>query len=72
MMQQPMTVLPSPAAKRKAASEFIKAATGVLVPFSTDQAFRGYLKDGILLCRMANTVWPGAVGQVRQSLQDSC
>jgi hypothetical protein len=60
----PVSVMLSPAAKRKTASEFIQATTGVFVQFSSDQLFRGALKDGVLLCRMANTVWHGAVAQV--------
>jgi hypothetical protein len=60
----PVSVMLSPAAKRKTASEFIQATTGVFVQFSSDQLFRGALKDGVLLCRMANTVWHGGIAQV--------
>jgi hypothetical protein len=57
--------LPSLAAKRKAASQFIRDCTGVSPPFATDQGFRAVLKDGVLLCKVINTVWPEAVKQVR-------
>lgn len=60
----PVAIMLSPAAKRKAASEFIQATTGVFVPFSSDQSFRGVLKDGVLLCRMANALWDGIIAQV--------
>eukprot|EP00878_Enallax_costatus_P036852 GHUV01041424.1.p1 GENE.GHUV01041424.1~~GHUV01041424.1.p1 ORF type:complete len:530 (+),score=202.45 GHUV01041424.1:411-2000(+) len=52
----PGTVL-SPAARRKAASNFLSQATGVFVPFASDQDFRGALKDGVLLCKVAVAVW---------------
>eukprot|EP00879_Flechtneria_rotunda_P018099 GHRR01018977.1.p1 GENE.GHRR01018977.1~~GHRR01018977.1.p1 ORF type:complete len:641 (+),score=222.53 GHRR01018977.1:337-2259(+) len=47
---------------RKAASDFLQATTGIFVPFSTDTAFRSALRDGVLLCRLASTVWgPGTI-----------
>lgn len=61
---RPNQALPSLAAKRKAACEFIRASTGMAPPYATDQAFRAALKDGVLLCKLANTVWPGIVQQV--------
>jgi hypothetical protein len=61
----PNQALPSLAAKRKAASHFIRDCTGVSPPFATDQVFRAALKDGVLLCKVVNTVWPEAVKQVR-------
>jgi hypothetical protein len=61
---KPNQALPSLAAKRKAASGFIKAVTGQAIPFATDQSFRAALKDGVLLCKLANAVWPGTVKQV--------
>lgn len=64
MAPGPVATALSPAAKRKAASEFVQATTGVFVPFSSDQSFRGALKDGVLLCRMVNTLWPGINAQV--------
>ncbi|WIA16158.1 hypothetical protein OEZ85_012873 [Tetradesmus obliquus] len=63
MAPGPVATTLSPAAKRKAASEFVQATTGVFVPFSSDQSFRGALKDGVLLCRMVNTLWPGINAQ---------
>jgi hypothetical protein len=60
----PNQALPSLAAKRKAASEFLRSSTGVALPYATDQAFRAALKDGVLLCRLANALWPGIVAQV--------
>lgn len=55
--------------RRKAASEFVQAATGVFVPYASDAAFRAGLKDGVLLCRVANTVWGGACAiKVRDSV----
>ncbi|KAF8055758.1 KIN14F [Scenedesmus sp. PABB004] len=53
----------SPAAARRAASEFLRSTTGMLVPFASDADFRAALRDGVLLCRMASTVWGGAVAQ---------
>lgn len=61
---KPNQALPSLAAKRKAASQFIKECTGVAPPYATDQGFRAALKDGLLLCKVVNTVWPDAVKQV--------
>eukprot|EP00878_Enallax_costatus_P036059 GHUV01040351.1.p1 GENE.GHUV01040351.1~~GHUV01040351.1.p1 ORF type:complete len:697 (+),score=225.05 GHUV01040351.1:411-2501(+) len=61
----PGTVL-SPAARRKAASNFLSQATGVFVPFASDQDFRGALKDGVLLCKVAVAVWGDEQCQVRQ------
>eukprot|EP00775_Hariotina_reticulata_P005972 gene5972-6211_t len=53
----PLSATPSTQlARRKAASEVIQAATGVAVQFETDQAFRNSLKDGMLLCKMANAL----------------
>lgn len=60
----PNQALPSLAAKRKAASQFIKQCTGVSPPYATDQGFRAALKDGVLLCKVVNIVWPDAVKQV--------
>lgn len=56
--------LPSLAAKRKAASQFVKECTGIAPPYATDQLFRAALKDGVLLCKVVNSVWPNAVQEV--------
>jgi hypothetical protein len=56
--------LPSLAAKRKAASQFVRECTGIAPPYATDQLFRAALKDGVLLCKVVNAVWPNAVKEV--------
>lgn len=63
----PNQALPSLAAKRKAASQFIRDCTGVSPPYATDQGFRTALKDGVLLCKVVNTVWPDAVKQILEA-----
>jgi hypothetical protein len=68
----PNQALPSLAAKRKAASQFIRDCTGVSPPYATDQGFRTALKDGVLLCKVVNTVWPDAVKQVRPCVSPVC
>lgn len=56
-----IAVMYSPAARRRAAAEFVQATTGHEVRHLTDYEFRERLKDGVLLCRMANTAFKGGV-----------
>lgn len=48
----------------QAAADYVRAATGVAVPASSERAFRGALRDGVLLCALANAAFPGAVHEV--------
>jgi len=49
----------------KAASAYIQAVTGCEVPHADGGAFCAALRDGVLLCQLANAVAPGIVPQVR-------
>lgn len=52
------------ASRRAAAAEWIRAQTGIEVPADTDFVFRQALRDGIALCRLLNSLRPGAVSKV--------
>ena len=56
-------------AGRRAAAEWIEELTGIALPTSSDHAFRGALRDGILLCKVLNILRPGIIPQVAQPLQ---
>ena len=47
--------------RRKAAADWAEGLTGVALPVAADTTFRGALRDGILLCRILNTLRPGAI-----------
>lgn len=51
-------------ARRRAAAEWIESLTGIALPTSSDHAFRGALRDGILLCKVLNILRPGIILQV--------
>ena len=51
-------------ARRRAAAEWIEDLTGIALPTSSDHAFRGALRDGILLCKVLNIIRPGVIPQV--------
>lgn len=51
-------------ARRRAAAEWIESLTGIALPTSSDHAFRGALRDGILLCKVLNILRPGIIPQV--------
>ena len=53
-------------ARRRAAAEWIENLTGIALPTSSDHAFRGALRDGILLCKVLNTIRPGIIPQVAE------
>ena len=52
------------ASRRIAAAEWIAAQTGIQVPHDTDFLFRQALRDGVALCRLLNSLRPGAVSKV--------
>lgn len=52
--------------KRREAAEWIKQLSGIDVPYSSDNYFRAALKDGVILCRILNSVVPGFVPKVRR------
>ena len=54
-------------ARRRAAAEWIEELTGIALPTSSDHAFRGALRDGILLCKVLNILRPGIISQVAQA-----
>ena len=55
--------------KRAVAAEFVSDVTGTEIPCASDLAFRQALHhDGLLLCKLANVVWPGIISQVRTHL----
>ena len=54
-------------ARRRAAAEWIESLTGIALPTSSDHAFRGALRDGILLCKVLNILRPGIIPQVSAS-----
>ncbi len=56
-------------ARRRAAAEWIEELTGIALPTSSDHAFRGALRDGILLCKVLNILRPGIIPQVAQPMQ---
>lgn len=56
-------------ARRRAAAEWIESLTGIALPTSSDHAFRGALRDGILLCKVLNILRPGIIPQVSASRQ---
>lgn len=51
-------------ARRRAAAEWVEDLTGIALPTSSDHAFRGALRDGILLCKVLNILRPGSIPQV--------
>ncbi|KAL0030034.1 hypothetical protein WJX79_002301 [Trebouxia sp. C0005] len=53
-------------ARRRAAAEWIEELTGIALPTSSDHAFRGALRDGILLCKVLNILRPGIIPQVQE------
>ncbi|MEW5299266.1 MAG: hypothetical protein WDW36_002299 [Sanguina aurantia] len=55
--------------KRREAAEWIKQLSGIDVPYSSDNYFRAALKDGVILCRILNSVVPGHVPKVIDSNQ---
>lgn len=52
------------AARRRAAAEWVEAVAGTSLPYSSDHAFRAALRDGVLLCRLINSMHEGTVPQV--------
>ena len=52
------------AARRRAAAEWVEGLTGIALPTSSDHAFRGALRDGVLLCRILDLLRPGMVAKV--------
>lgn len=53
------------AALRRTAAEWVEAMTGVALPTASDHAFRGALRDGVLLCQLLNKLRPGLINKVR-------
>ncbi len=52
------------AARRRAAAEWVEGLTGIALPTSSDHAFRGALRDGVLLCRILDLLRPGMLAKV--------
>lgn len=55
------------AARRRIAADWVESMTGVALPTATDHAFRGALRDGVLLCQLLNKLRPGLISRVSQS-----
>lgn len=58
--------------RRREAAAFIEETTGVCVPAGADNAFRAALRDGVLLCRLINSIWPQAIEQVHSNPAQHC
>lgn len=57
--------------KRRVAAEWIESLTGVPLPYSSDNAFRAALKDGVLLCKTLNSVFPGMIPKIIEDMPSS-
>jgi hypothetical protein len=55
------------AARRRVAAEWVESMTGVALPTASDHAFRGALRDGVLLCQLLNKLRPGLISRVRHA-----
>ena len=53
------------ASRRRVAADWVEELTGVALPTASDHAFRAALRDGVLLCRLLNTLRPGYISRVR-------
>jgi len=53
------------ASRRRVAAEWVEELTGEALPTASDHAFRAALRDGVLLCRVLNTLRPGYISRVR-------
>ncbi len=54
------------ATERRLAAEWVLEMTGLSVPYLTDHEFRSALKNGVVLCELANMLWPSSIPQVLQ------
>lgn len=52
------------AMRRHTIAQWIFEMTSQNVPCRTDQEFRACLRDGVLLCKVLNTIKPGTITQV--------
>lgn len=52
------------ASRRRVAADWVEELTGVALPTASDHAFRAALRDGVLLCRVLNTLRPGYISRV--------
>jgi kinesin family protein C2/C3 len=54
------------ASRRRVAADWVEELTGEALPTASDHAFRAALRDGVLLCRVLNTLRPGYISRVRR------